>query len=480
MNQKRSNIVTRGIFKAIGLFGGSQVAYILCAIIRTKLIAVWIGPVGVGLSGLFNSVIDIFNQTSNLGIRSSSVRDISVADSTGMKERIARVVRIVRRWCWVLGLIWAFIMLVGSPVLSRMTFGNSDHVWDFMALSVCIMAASIINCEQAVLQGTRKLKNLATAMTLGTVVGLLITIPMYYFWRIDSIVPSLITYFVSECVFILIFRNKDFDGDRTSLTIRETVSGGVDFVKMGICITASTFITLLVSYVFMAYLNHSAGTEQVGLYQAGNSLVNRYATLMLSSIGYEYYPRLASVCESKIRTSIFVIQESNIMLYLLVPVIVLFLLLRDPIVGLLYSSEFKEMIPFVSWCMVGLIFKGVSWCVAYVILARGDSRIYLLTESLSAAICLALNIWFYEMWGLDGLGISYALWYFLYLVIVCAVYFRRYGLKLHRSVGAHVAYAIVASGVALWACECGNYVVAILLAIATLAFSGIKIRKSVA
>lgn len=477
---KHSNIISRGILKAMGLFGGTQVMSILCAIIRTKLIAVWMGPAGVGLFGLYNSAVDMINSVSNMGIRSSSVRDISMANATGERNRIARIISVVRRWSWALGIFWAFVMLACAPILSNFTFGDYDHVWGFMALSVCVISFSVMNCEQAVMQGSQKLKNLAKSMVWGVATGLVLTVPMYYFWRLDSVVPSIIVYSVSCCAYTLLFRNRDYDKDKVEISAKETAREGAEFVKLGICITVSSFVSLLVSYIFTAYLNHRSGTEEVGLYQAGNALINRYAALLFSAIGLEYYPRLARVCHDKLRLRVFVSQETNITLYILVPVIVLFLLFRELIVSILYSSEFHRMLPFISWCMIGMVLKGVSWCISFVILARGDSKIYLVTETTSAILCLSLNLVFYEMWGLAGLGISYAVWYMLYLIIVAVVYFRIYRLSLHRSVMLHMLYALAVAVAALWAMSVNNYLITIVLAATTLAFSFIKIRKSVA
>ena len=477
---KRSSIISRGIYKAMGLFGGQQAIAIVCAIIKTKLVALWIGPAGVGLLGLYSSVVDMINTLSNMGIRSSSVRDLSMAHASGNRLRMATVVTIVRRWSWSLGIIWAFVMLACSPALSHFTFGDYNHVWEFMALSACVIAFSVTNCEQAILQGSQKLKWLAKAMTFGLASGLVVSIPMYYFWRIDGIIPSLIVYAFSAAIFAWIFRSRDNDNVPVKLTVGQTARGGAEFVKLGVCITVSGFVVQFVAYAFMAYLNHRAGTGEVGLYRAGDTLVNRYTALLFSAIGLEFYPRLASVCGSRRRTQLFVAQESNITLYILVPVIAIFLLFRELIVDILYTAEFRRMATFMSWCMIGMVFKGVSWCMAYVILAQGRSRIYLVTECLSAALCLALNIVFYELWGLDGLGVSYAVWYFAYLVIVWRVYTGIFKLKPHPSVLAHTAYALAAAAAALWAVESGLTVVSVAIAVATSAWSLIKIRKSVA
>ena len=72
--------VSKVVLKAMGIFGGVQVLNILCSLIRNKLVAMWIGPAGVGLFGIFNQALEMLNTATNLGVRNSSVRDISQAE----------------------------------------------------------------------------------------------------------------------------------------------------------------------------------------------------------------------------------------------------------------------------------------------------------------------------------------------------------------------------------------------------------------
>ena len=193
----------------------------------------------------------------------------------------------------------------------------------------------------------------------------------------------------------------------------------------------------------------------------------------------EYYPRLAGVAQSRRRVDVFVSQETAITLWLLVPVIIVFMLCRTLVVDVLYAPDFYAMIPYISWCMVGIVFKGASWCLAYVILAKGESKVYLATELSSSALCLVLNITFFELWGLNGLGMSYAVWYLLYLLMVGVVYVKKFGIALRGKMLLHVAYAAAMALVALLAVEGGYYAVAVVLAVVSGAVSFVKIRKSV-
>lgn len=420
----RSNL-TKGILKALGIFGGVQMVNIICSILRTKLIAVWIGAAGVGLFGLYNSVIELLGVIFNLGMRSSAVRDIAVASET----ETSRIVVVVRRWAWVLGLIGLIATILLSPFLSSFTFGDRNHTMAFMVIAIIVFMSSIQNGEFAVLQGTQQLRRLARASVWGVIVGVIISIPMFYYWGIDSVLPALVVFSLATTIAVLSQR-VSVTKPSPRVSINETIEKGRGFIVLGIYLTVSAIVTNLASYLFMSYLNHVGDTEVVGHYQAGFTLVNKYVGLIFTAIAMEYYPRLSQVGTSQRRTTTFVSHEMSIALWILLPVIAIFVALGEFIVTTLYSSEFLIIVPFIMWAIVGTIFRAISWCIAFVILARGDGKIYLLTETISAITSISLNIVAYNYWGLEGLGLAYLLWYVIYTVVVWVVYRYRYGLSL--------------------------------------------------
>lgn len=461
--------------KAMGLFGGVQVVGVICSIVRTKLVAMWMGNVGMGLFGLFNQALEMINTGTNLSIRQSSVRDVSQAVQQNDESLIGRIITVVRRWSLWLGLAGALLTMAFAPLLSEVTFGDSNHIWGFVALSAAVLLMAVTNGEYAVFQGLAKLRRLARVTMYGTISGLAISVPLFYFLRLDSVVPSIVAYAASCAFFALILKNKDYPPAR--ITNRETAVLGKDFVKLGIYMTLGNFVTMLAAYVFNAWLNLRAGTGEVGLYQAGYTLVNKYVGLVLAALAMEYYPRLARVANSKMRLRVFVSQEINISMMVMMPVVALFILLRTQIVDLLYTQDFRVIVTFISLGMAGTVLRTLSWCIAFVFLAKGAGKIYLITETLSAATGLALNIVCYSQWGLTGLGASYVAWYFIYTLIVAVVYYRVFGLKLASGCFLAIAVALVAAALMVLLMENGWWPIALIVTALTLVVALWSVRK---
>ena len=458
--------ISRMAMKAMGLFGGVQIAGILCSIIRTKLVAMWIGPVGVGLFGLFNNALEMISTGTNLGIRSSSVRDISQALTGRDPGLVARMVSVVRKWSMWLGLAGALTTLLLAPLLSQVTFGDTTHIWGFVALSVAVLLQALTNGEYAILQGTARLKRLASVTLWGTIVGLAVSIPLFYLLRERSILPSILAYAAALAVFAWFFRNRDYPP--AVMSRHETFDMGKGFVRLGIYMTLGNFASILASYAFNSWLNINAGTEAVGYYQAGYTLLNKYTGLILTALGMEYYPRLSKVADSRIRLRAFVSQEINLAIAVMAPVVALFILLRELVVWILYTPEFNVIFSFVSWGMIGTVLRTLSWCLAFTILAKGDGKTYLWTEVASAIINLVLNIVFYRWWGLTGLGIAFLVSYLLYTLIIAVVYFKVYRLSVTPACLYNLLWTLAVAAAVMAAMETGQLPIAIIVTVVSL------------
>ena len=149
------------IFKATSLFGGVQEYQILIQIIKSKFVAVLLGPAGVGIMGLYQSGLQLIQQISSMGLASSAVRDVSEANGTNDIQRIAKTITVVRKLVWFTGLLGLVLVALFSPLLSKASFGNYDYTIPFIILSVTLLIDQISSGQRVILQGLRRLKDLA-------------------------------------------------------------------------------------------------------------------------------------------------------------------------------------------------------------------------------------------------------------------------------------------------------------------------------
>lgn len=426
--EEKKNIY-RTIVKATGLFGGTQVFTILCSIIKTKLVAIWLGAEGVGIIGLYNNTVEMISSLTRLGIGTSSVRDLSKAFKSGDESRFAELVSVVRRWIWFTGLLGAVVMLTFAPLLSRYTFGDDTHIWGYVFLSCTLLFTTLTEGERAVIQASERLRVLARCSVLGSFFALLLSLPLFYFFGISGIVPAIIAHTFSIWV-VTVSLGRKMKVKPVKMSWTETYRQGKNIASLGIYMTVSGFVTTLYSYLFVAWLNDRGGTAEVGFFQAGYTLVMQYVGLVFTAMSMEYYPRLSAVCEDKVLLSEHVTRQVETSLLILAPVISLFLIFQNLIIHILYTPAFLAISGYISWAVLGMLFRAFSWSVSFVLLAKGAGRIFLITEIVADSLMFVMYLVGYTHWGLQGVGVAYLLAYLFSMTGIYMVCHLKFGLHI--------------------------------------------------
>lgn len=433
--------LTSTVLKALGVFGGVQGLNILAGVVRTKCAALWIGPEGVGLMSLFVQTIMTVSYLTQLSLRQSAVRDISLVAADPRSPRARLLALSARRLGLVLGLFGMFLTIALAPELSRWTFGSEDYANGFRILSLILLLTSFTAADNAILQSFNRLKALASANMWGSMLGTAVIVASLFFFRIDGIIPALIAIPFGAWLFSRLASRNVPGAPDTAPSFAQSLRAGKTMVVLGLYLTVSDVVTQLASYLFSIFLNREASTADVGIYQSGYTMVNYYVGMIFTAISMEYYPRLTAQIDYSRRTSTVVSHEMSVALWVLMPVIVLFVCFDELMVRILYSERFLAMLPFISLAIAGVVFRAISWCLAYVMLAKGDGRPFVVTEILSSLVMLALYTTLWKQLGFIGLGIAYILWYALYTAIVFFVYRRRYRLTLGRGIPALILFA---------------------------------------
>ncbi|HVW13935.1 MAG TPA: O-antigen translocase [Mucilaginibacter sp.] len=403
----------RQIFKTTSIFGGVQVFNIIINIIRSKLIAILLGPAGMGIVGLLNSTTTIVGNITNCGLSTSSVKNVAAANASGDMEKVSKVIGVLRRLVWITGVTGAIIMFFAARWLSELTFNNRDYTYAFMALSITLLFTQVNAGQMVVLQGLRKIKYLALADLIGTIIGLVVSVPIYFVWRTAGIVPAIIITSVCMVALSWYFSSK-IKLEKYKVTVELLRTEGREMITMGFFLSFSGLITLAASYVVRIFINREGGIEQVGLYNSGFAIITSYVGLVFTAMATDYYPRLSAVAYSNRELKRVINQQAEIAVLIISPIISIFLVYINFVVIILYSSKFSGVDGMIHWAALGMIFKAASWSIGFILLAKGESKVFFWNELLNNIYTLVLNLVGYHYGGLSGLGISFLVGYFIY------------------------------------------------------------------
>jgi O-antigen/teichoic acid export membrane protein len=432
----------RQVLKATSLFGGVQVVNIVLAIVRSKVIALLIGPEGMGIASLFNATLRMVSGFTNLGLERSSVKELAYVRERQDEEAASRLVAILLKLVWVTGLAGGLVMAVASPWLSQWAFDSPDYVWGFVWLGLAVLFRQLTAGNLAVLQGFRRLKWLANANVIGNTVGLGLTLPLYYFLGLEGIVPAIIG---SALVSLLVtyYFSRRIPRSNDTIGLKTAFKDGRPMIDLGVMLSLSSMITLAVAYLVQVYVSQTGGVDEVGFYNAGFVILNTYVGLIFSAMATDYFPRLSAVVDQRSTMTQTVHQQASVAVLLIGPVVVLFLAGAPFFIELLYSGEFTPVLPLVRWGILGMVLKAVSWSMGYIILAKGDSAVFIRTAIGFNLLLLAANMVGYRLGGLEGMGISFLVYYGCHLLGLGLITAWRYGFRLNM---AFVKVFVVVAG----------------------------------
>lgn len=419
----------RSIFKATSLFGGVQVYQILISVIKSKFIAVLLGTTGIGIQGLYQSALQLIQSLTSMGLSTSAVRNVSEANGSGNVPRIYRVVTVLRKLVWFTGILGLLAVVALSPVLSETAFGNSDYVIPFIILSITLLLDQLAAGQRVVLQGMRKLKDLAKASAIGSTIGLIVSVPLYYLLDINGIVPTLILNSVASLSITWFFARK-IHIEEPVISTKQVIHEGAGMMKMGLAMSLTNILTYGCAYAVRGYIRNLDGTEAVGLYTAGFAIISTYVGMVFTAMSTDYYPRLAAVNNDNIKCSEVVNQQGEIATLILCPLLIICMVFMPFVVRILYSEAFLPASNFIVMACIGMFFKLGSWLVAYQFIAKGESTLFVVNEFSANVYMLALNIIGYKTWGLLGIGISFTIGYLFYFLQVLLISHRKYGYKM--------------------------------------------------
>ena len=426
----------RHILKYTGIFGGIQAVTMLASILRNKAAALLIDRYGQGINELFSNTVNLISTATTLVMPVSVVRRLSqLYEQHGDgSEQLREEIRLVRSWSVLTGAVATLLTMAAAPLLSVLTLGSANFIRSFIFLSPILLLISINGTEVAILKATRRLRPLAVASALSSVTTLVVSVLSYWLWSLRGIVIALDFSLLLTATINLACTVKAYPYRAAPLRWSVLRRGG-SLIKLSIAFLAASVVAALAEMLVRAYISNNGSIENVGLYGAGFVLTITYTKFIFAAMDADYYPRLSGLVDNMVEANVAINRQVVVCVVLVVPCLILFTLFLPQVIRLLYRPEYLEIVPMVM-CATPIMFsKAVCSPVAYTALAKGDSRMYLIIETISALLMGGFVIGGYAAWGLMGAGIGLTVSNYVETVIILTVYNRVYGVRLsHQTV----------------------------------------------
>ncbi len=431
MEKTKRNNAYASILKYTSIFGGVQALNILVALVRNKLVAVLLGPMGVGLITLFNSTIRFIGDSTNLGIGMSAVKHISEAYANDDMQAINKSVLTVRAWSAITALLGMVACALLSPLLSKYTFGWGKHTLHFLLLSPIVAMTAIMSGELAILKGTRHLGGLARISITNVVMALVVSTPLFFIWRSKAIVPSMIIVTFAQLA-VTVAYSYHFYPLRLSFD-RAIMREGGTMIKLGVGFFLASLFGSCADFLIRSFVNNTSSPDTLGLFNAGFMITMTYGGMVFSAMETDYYPRLSAISRTGTTLNNTVNKQIEVSLLIISPMLVGLIIGLPIILPLLYSHSFLPVASMAQLTALAMFLRAVKLPIAYLPLSRGDSKAYLLMEGIYAVVYIILSIVCFQVFGLIGMGIAIVLVASFDFVMLNVYMGHRYGYRLSGS-----------------------------------------------
>lgn len=435
----------KSILKGTSIFGGVQLFQIAVSLIRGKFVAMFLGPTGMGISSLFNSSGQTIQQLASLGLNLGIVKETAARKEDA--ESFGALLAVARRMLLFTSLLGALVCVVLSGPLSRLTFGTDAYQWQFMLLGAMIFFGVAGQGLLSILQGLHSVKLISVTTITGSLVGLLVGVPLYYFFGDKGIVPAMVILAFSTFLASLIGVGKavkipgvKFQKDLHSPLVKKL------FI-MGMVLVAADMIGTGCTYLVNLFVRTFGALENVGLFQAANSVTNQYSGVVFTAMMLDFFPRLSEAAADNDKIRQIVNRQLEIVSLVATPLICLLILSSPLVISILLTEEFLPVLPLMRWLGVGVLVKALMFPLGYITFAKDNRRLFFWLEGIYGNLMyLLLSCAGYYFFGLIGLGYSLIVDCALCFVVYYAVNSRLYGYRFSREALRECAVAVLIGG----------------------------------
>jgi len=406
------------IFESTVIMGTSSILVILVDLVRVKIIAVLLGPQGVGVLSVLNHFHTLAATLVGLGLGTGIVKYVSTFNSQDNKEAVQKVLSNSFRIVFLFSSIVLVASIFLSSRLSTWMLGEPGYALFIIIYALSLPLAVYPITANSFLQGLKRIKPLAKINVLRTSISLMFIIPLVFFFRLKGAVISVLVITGVHLLLVGYYLRKEETRYRVIRWQRfdpELLKKLFQYGMTSLLVGTAYYLSHLVLKIIIV---DSLGIEMNGIYQPIWALTMTYLTIVLSSMSAYSYPRLCELTSVRDIT-----EELNAILrvavLMIMPVMFFLLLARRPIVYILYSSNFVPATEYMPIQILGDFFKVLFWALGMYLLPTKRLLGFIWLNLLQDVTLVVFAAFLIARYQLHGITAAFAL---SYLIAFLALY----------------------------------------------------------
>ena len=420
----------RRFVQSAGVLSLSTVANFARAVVTAKLFAVTLGPSAVGILAQLFNFSSLVSVIIPLGLTTGVARMVAAkGEAEGPVNKVVLVSSVI---ALASGTATAILLAPFASTISNALTGSSRYELLVLFIIASFPFYNLCGVLSYVLQGLAEVERLTRANIASAVLSLALLVPLTFTFGLAGAVGSVLVFsFVQLVIFgwtlsrAYMARAWHFTGISFDRSTARTllVYGGVILVGSAV----SWGSLLVVRTLTLRVLGESAN----GLYQVVFGLSTQYITMFMTWMAAYVFPRIVSEGpKGRLRQLLNSGLRAN--LAIMVPILVIAISLRDPLIRIFYSSAFASASPLIPVQVLGDYVRIVGWSFAVCLFAVGRTLSHLAVISAQSIAWVILAAATIPIWGLPAVAASYSISFLLYPFLGIALVHRWTGASPDR------------------------------------------------
>lgn len=390
--------------------------------ILNKILAIYVGPSGYAAIGQFQNFIQMVTTFAGSAINTAVIKYTAEYHEDETKQRA--IWKAAGSLVLIFSFIFTFIILIFQKQLSLYIFQTAQYQSVFAWFAAFLVLFNLNALFLAILNGKKEILKLVTANIAGSVLSLLVTSVLAVQYHLYGALVALSIY-QSIAFFVTLFLCYKANWFKISYLFgRIEPKIAKNFAAFALMALVSAICVPLSQMVIRSYLSQEFGLNYAGYWEAMIRLSAAYLMLVTTTLGVYYLPRLSELSEIKeIKAEVYTGYKFIFPLAALGGLTVY--ILRDWIIAILFTKTFLPMRDLFLWQMIGDSLKIGSWILAYLMLSKAMTKLFITTEVIFAITSILLTYICTQVFGFEGVSIAHLINYGAYWAVMAHFIFKK-------------------------------------------------------
>lgn len=412
-------ILSADIIKVFSLNAVATLVRMLSGMVSVKVIAVIIGPSGIALLGQLSNFSTILLALANGGISNGITK--YVAEYKDREDKIKSFISNAFRITLLCTLIVSVFLIVGCIPLSRLVLMSDDYYYVFIVFGLTILLYALNILFLSVLNGYKQFRKYVIINICGTIINLIYTIVLVYFFGLSGALINAVT-FQSIVFFVTLWMCRKASWMRIAYFL-EPFHYPIVKKYLGFSLMSLTTMILapMSQMILRGYVISGISATDAGIWEGMNRISAMYLSVITTAFSIYYLPRLSEISDPReLHLEIFRCYKAILPILLVISVIVYFG--RHFVLWMLFTPEFYPMEELFGWQLIGDFFKISGWLLAYIMVAKAKTVLFISTELLFTFMYVLFALLFVNVNGIVGLVQGYLCNYIIYLLMMAIIF----------------------------------------------------------